>query len=248
MKKSKKAGIIAIALILGLVAFFILMYIITNLTKPEQEKWKDTVVAQSDIKAGTYLTEDNVKSYFKTIKVPEDVYTSESVTDINTLIGSTVTLSLLKNEIIKKGSFSVLSEMQQATSDRYKNCTEVSVSIPDLSRILSGRVRAGEVVDFLVTDGDKNTSKIADNVYISHTYDANGVEIYADDTETAVSILTVLINESDKEAFVAGLSSGNVYISRVIVSESDTDQQTVVYGSSASGTSKPIVKDEELKW
>ena len=55
MKKSKKAGIIAIALILGLVAFFILMYIITNLTKPEQEKWKDTVVAQSDIKAGTYL-------------------------------------------------------------------------------------------------------------------------------------------------------------------------------------------------
>lgn len=229
MKKTKKLGIIVMASLIGIVAFLVLMVIASNITRPEEEKWKEVYVAANNIEKDTLLTESNVNSFFKVVEVPAEVYPDNVVTDKEELLNNTTSCSIKAKEIITANKITYLAEMDYA-QDRFNKCSEIAINLESLDNALAGRVRKGDLIDIVIKCEDGVARKLADNVYVSHTYDSAGVEIVdSTDKATVATVLTILIEEEQKTNIVECLAKGTPSISKVLDKTSWQELETIVY-------------------
>lgn len=227
MTKAKKSGIIIISLLLSLVIFFVLLIVADSMTAPDKTNWKDAYVAVKDIEKGTLISKDDFDEMFVLQKIPTELHASSAISDKKQLIGNTTTRSLSAKEIVTNNKISFLSEMEYA-NDNIEDCTEVSVSFDSLNTSLAGKLRNGDIINLDVVTKNGGPITLAENVYISHAYDSNGIEIIDDEGENTVSTITVLISDADRSNFLSGVAKGSVYVSKLL-GKTKSDAITVVY-------------------
>lgn len=226
MGKSKKVGVTLIAMLIALISFLGLMFVTNAMTTPDKDKWQIVIRAKQDILSGSFITKDNVSTYFDEVKAPDDIVTANTIKKLDDLLGTTANIDISSHTIIQKNFIVEKAEMLHA--ENYENCTEIAIKSDELSAGLAGRVRPGERVDILATNSDGFTYKVADNVYVAHTYDNTGVELFKEDTKTVATLISVLVDTKDKEAFVSGISSSKLYVTKKM-GQTDTEEKATVY-------------------
>ena len=104
ISKNRKILTIVIGLVLTGASFIALTNLSNKMAHPLGTQ--DVIIANTDLKKGTVITEKNLKSSFK-VKENADktVVANNAITDINKLIGTVIEEDISQNEIITKNDF-----------------------------------------------------------------------------------------------------------------------------------------------
>ena len=202
--RESKYGLL-IAALLTAVAVFAIMTYFQRQALADFEK-REVYVAVSDIPRGTVITEDNAASYIAVKSVDAGCIPASALTDYHVLSGMSPEFDIAVGTLLTSGMFTdsdeVLTSMESPVLAGFK--TE------DLSKAVSGVLRAGDRVDIYSTDPETGEGMLlCSDVYVECGYDSSGNP--ASGVDTAV-MFNVYLESSDAQAFYDGLRSGYMYV------------------------------------
>ncbi len=201
-----KLGIYIAALITAAGVFAIMTYL-QRVSLSDFEK-REIYVASTDIPEGVVIDHDNYTDYL-TIKSVDAGCVPEIVFDVSILEnGVTPSFDIEKGTVLTPTMFSGydehLAQMKEPVLAGFK--------ADDLSKVASGVLRAGDIID--IYSGDPVTGEgklLCGDVYIERGYDGSGNEVSAGDSAMMFNIWLESENVAD---FYDGLSSGSLYVVR----------------------------------
>ena len=161
---------------------------------------------------GTVIDSSNVKTYFKVeSKIDNTVVPTSYIKDINEIDKVIVNENIYENEIINKNNF---IEVDSALSNINKP-REISIELDGIGDGVGGILRKGDIVDISISDDQsKQNTTILKNIYIVKALTSDGTEVTRD-SNTPVSIVNIIINESDVNLIESAKNTGNITISKV---------------------------------
>jgi len=205
MKKNIK--ILIIGLLLALVVFSALLAAEYNIMK--KYKQTEVLVAAGSIKQGTLITDDNVKKYFKTILVSDELKTSSVLTDAEKTSGKLAVCNIAEGSIIYKENFK--NEERIAGID---NPAELSVSLNNFSDGVSGTLRKGDYVCMYGKDENTQNTK-AGYYYIKDAFTSAGEKIQPGDTASVASVFTLIVEESEYESVCQFIKNNDIMLVKI---------------------------------
>lgn len=214
LNKQNKRGMISsiafalLALVLTVVVFAGLVYAENALT--DNIVYKEVVVAKSDIPENEIVTEANMNQYFTIKSVNVLDATSDSIANLNPVMGMRTKVALLKDEIVTTKDF---ENIESYTND-IENPIEVSIDIGHIANADAGKLRAGDVVNlsFMYSRTQLNLSADANytsyptvNTITNTNWDEFGDDDFAFDDEEEVDV-------ENKINYAAPTSNDNNYV------------------------------------
>lgn len=210
ISKNRKILTIVIGLVLTGASFIALTNLSNKMAHPLGTQ--DVIIANTDLKKGTVITEKNLKSSFK-VKENADktVVANNAITDINKLIGTVIEEDISQNEIITKNDFI----SKDSILGKIKNRREISIELNTIGDGVGGLLRGGDIVDIYVGDNEtKESTIVLQNVYVDKVLSASGVEV-SKDNETSASIINIIIDESNVALVESAKQRGDLTFSKV---------------------------------
>ena len=195
MKNIKPKSLIISACV-AIVVFIALLFVEKSLLKPNGTV--EGFVAVSDIDKGTVITEENISKLF---------------TEKNNIDGALeVTGAINKGEVVSNNSFI-------SKDDKFKDIddlVEVSFNVSDISQVVGGILRSGDIIDISIIDNNTNESMIVlEDIYVDKAISSDGLQI---DRSSDLSALTIniLVSKDDSEKLNSYLNKGTLRISKNI--------------------------------
>jgi len=213
LKKERKIGVkeLIISIVLALMLFLSLLVIEGKMLN--DYKTSEVIVANHAISKSTQITESNAYLFFSRKEVPSNIIPKTAVVDIKDLIGKVVCDSISDGEIIVDARFSAEEEYLA----KIKNPLEVGMRVSNLSQIVGGTIRKGDLINIFVVDSSTRESVVVlKNVYVSKAFDTSGVEIKDSGSDVESLSLNLYIDSSVEQYFDETIASGTVYISKVL--------------------------------
>lgn len=171
---------------------------------------KNVVMASADIREGVYITQEEVDSYFKEVKVDgsavsENAY--ESLEDLKKK-GFYTGIPLKSGQIMYEGSIKVSDKRL----DKYKSGYETtSFSVANFDKGINGQVREGAIIDIYAVDpATDELTLFVENVYVAAAFDSSGAKIETDEG-VAVSY-TVYVKPYEVEDMNKAINYGEIHI------------------------------------
>lgn len=208
--KKKNFGKVVVSLIIAIVLFVALLFIESKVIAPNGTT--NVVIAISDIDKGVVITSENVNTYFKEKEnVDGELEVSNSIKSLNELVDTKVNSNINKGEVISQNDIldkdNILADIQDPI--------EVSLKVEDISQMVGGTIREGDIIDISVVDAISLENKsVLSNVYINKAFGADGAEISRDNT-TSVLVVNVIISKQDEAILNSSLETGVVRISKI---------------------------------
>ncbi len=208
--KKKNFGKVVISLIIAIILFVALLFIESKVIAPNGTT--NVVIATSDIDKGVVITSENVNTYFKEKEnVDGELEVSNSIKSLDELIDTKVNSNINKGEVVSQNDVldkeSILADIQEPI--------EVSLKVEDISQMVGGTVREGDMIDISVVDEISLENKaVLSNVYVNKAFGADGAEISRDNT-TSVLVVNVIISKEDEAILNSSLETGVVRISKI---------------------------------
>lgn len=214
MKLGKKSGII-ISLILSIIVFFCLIVFQRTLIAPEGTT--DIYIAKGKIEKGTVIKEENIATLFEKVEdvnnkaVIEGAFHNED--ELNNLLDKVASEDILKGEMISEERF-IDKDSIFANND---NIIEVSISSGDISEIVGGILREGDLINISMIDPvTKESKRILENIYIDKAFSVDGTKINKNDDTMAAARINVLLTSAEDEAKLnTAISLEGVKVSKV---------------------------------
>ena len=184
----------------------------------ESYQTKQVVVATKDIQSGAKINADDLNKYFKIIEVNKDCVTESfySMNELQSWIAEKgailLNYSLKKNEIIYADKFSCVDEKVK----EYENPVEVGVKVNSFEYCVGGILRTGDIVDLCVFNTDTGLEERLEDVLILKAFDAGGLEILPENTESVSVAFNIMMEQSEFDRFNSAFNNGTIRITKKV--------------------------------
>lgn len=210
MKNIKPKSLIISACV-AIVVFIALLFVEKSLLKPNGTV--EGFVAVSDIDKGTVITEENISKLFtEKNNIDGALEVSGAVKTKDELINKVAKENINKGEVVSNNSFI-------SKDDKFKDIddlVEVSFNVADISQVVGGILRSGDIIDISIIDNNTNESMIVlEDIYVDKAISSDGLQI---DRSSDLSALTIniLVSKDDSEKLNSYLNKGTLRISKNI--------------------------------
>lgn len=210
MKNIKPKSLIISACV-AIVVFIALLFVEKSLLKPNGTV--EGFVAVSDIDKGTVITEENISKLFtEKNNIDGALEVSGAVKTKDDLINKVAKENINKGEVVSNNSFI-------SKDDKFKDIddlVEVSFNVSDISQVVGGILRSGDIIDISIIDNNTNESMIVlEDIYVDKSISSDGLQI---DRSSDLSALTIniLVSKDDSEKLNSYLNKGTLRISKNI--------------------------------
>ena len=210
MKNIKPKSLIISACV-AIVVFIALLFVEKSLLKPNGTV--EGFVAVSDIDKGTVITEENISKLFtEKNNIDGALEVTGAVKTKDDLINKVAKENINKGEVVSNNSFI-------SKDDRFKDIddlVEVSFNLSDISQVVGGILRSGDIIDISIIDNNTNESMIVlEDIYVDKAISSDGLQI---DRSSDLSALTIniLVSKDDSEKLNSYLNKGTLRISKNI--------------------------------
>lgn len=208
-KGEKKFGKIAISLIISIILFVGLLVLESNITSPNGKV--EVVKAVNNIKEGTVIDENNKDSLFEVVTVDGSLDFETVLRNTDELVGRIIDTEIKKGEIISSERLidkdSVLGKIE--------NPVETSVRVTDISQVVGGILREGDIIDISVVNSTTTENeKVLEGVYVSKAFSSDGTEV---DRNSEMSVLTVniIVSPEDEAKLNQAIELGTIRVSKM---------------------------------
>lgn len=208
-KGEKKFGKIAISLIISIILFVGLLVLESNITSPNGKV--EVVKAVNNIKEGTVIDENNKDSLFEVVTVDGSLDFETVLRNTDELVGGIIDTEIKKGEIISSKRLidkdSVLGKIE--------NPVETSVRVTDISQVVGGILREGDIIDISVVNSTTTENeKVLEGVYVSKAFSSDGTEV---DRNSGMSVLTVniIVSPEDEAKLNQAIELGTIRVSKM---------------------------------
>ena len=205
-KGEKKFGKIAISLIISIILFVGLLVLESNITSPNGKV--EVVKAVNNIKEGTVIDENNKDSLFEVVTVDGSLDFETVLRNTDELVGRIIDTEIKKGEIISSKRLidkdSVLGKIE--------NPVETSVRVTDISQVVGGILREGDIIDISVVNSTTTENeKVLEGVYVSKAFSSDGTEV---DRNSGMSVLTVniIVSPEDEAKLNQAIELGTIRV------------------------------------
>ena len=210
MKNIKPKSLIISACV-AIVVFIALLFVEKSLLKPNGTV--EGFVAVSDIDKGMVITEENISKLFtEKNNIDGALEVSGAVKTKDELINKVAKENINKGEVVSNNSFI-------SKDDKFKDIddlVEVSFNVSDISQVVGGILRSGDIIDISIIDNNTNESMIVlEDIYVDKAISSDGLQI---DRSSDLSALTIniLVSKDDSEKLNSYLNKGTLRISKNI--------------------------------
>ncbi|MBS5926821.1 MAG: SAF domain-containing protein [Clostridium paraputrificum] len=210
MKNIKPKSLIISACV-AIVVFIALLFVEKSLLKPNGTV--EGFVAVSDIDKGTVITEENISKLFtEKNNIDGALEVTGAVKTKDELINKVAKENINKGEVVSNNSFI-------SKDDKFKDIddlVEVSFNVSDISQVVGGILRSGDIIDISIIDNNTNESMIVlEDIYVDKAISSDGLQI---DRSSDLSALTIniLVSKDDSEKLNSYLNKGTLRISKNI--------------------------------
>ena len=210
MKNIKPKSLIISACV-AIVVFIALLFVEKSLLKPNGTV--EGFVAVSDIDKGTVITEENISKLFtEKNNIDGALEVTGAVKTKDELINKVAKENINKGEVVSNNSFI-------SKDDKFKDIddlVEVSFNVSDISQVVGGILRSGDIIEISIIDNNKNESMIVlEDIYGDKAISSDGLQI---DRSSDLSALTIniLVSKDDSEKLNSYLNKGTLRISKNI--------------------------------
>ena len=210
MKNIKPKSLIISACV-AIVVFIALLFVEKSLLKPNGTV--EGFVAVSDIDKGTVITEENISKLFtEKNNIDGALEVTGAVKTKDELINKVAKENINKGEVVSNNSFI-------SKDDKFKDIddlVEVSFNVSDISQVVGGILRSGDIIDISIIDNNTSESlSVLEDVYVDKAISSDGLQI---DRSSDLSALTIniLVSKDDSEKLNSYLNKGMLRISKNI--------------------------------
>lgn len=212
---------ITIMLISFICAVFVFVAIIVLQNKILNPNGKEEVYfAKKNISQNTIITKSNISSYFNRKLVSKD-----NLIDSPAIEQYQIIQKYVKNDIIKGEEIS--TQKLDDVSKRLKpiqNLREYSLKFDDISQVVGGTLREGDVIDLILTQNASENSEHKTltetelkNVVISKAFTADGKRISRENSDNyTATVLNLYISAEDAHKLDNAISQGKVKAIKVL--------------------------------
>jgi pilus assembly protein CpaB len=151
-KKPSAGGIILAAVILGLIAAYMIYRLESNREKQAKEHWIPVVVAREDIPSRTKVTSDMVTL----MPYPKDLLTPGAVQDRKEVEGRVTLVRLKAKEQIRSSDLLAEGQTPSLSYDIPVGMRAIAIGASEISAV-GNQVKPGDHVDVLATYSEPNT-------------------------------------------------------------------------------------------
>ena len=210
MKNIKPKSLIISACV-AIVVFIALLFVEKSLLKPNGTV--EGFVAVSDIDKGMVITEENISKLFtEKNNIDGALEVTGAVKTKDELINKVAKENINKGEVVSNNSFI-------SKDDKFKDIddlVEVSFNVSDISQVVGGILRSGDIIDISIIDNNTSESlSVLEDVYVDKAISSDGLQI---DRSSDLSALTIniLVSKDDSEKLNSYLNKGTLRISKNI--------------------------------
>lgn len=166
--------------------------------------------ADTDIKRGTVLNEDNVSEYVTTKSVSKDeIEEGSAYTDVSELYNMTVNRNIEKGSVLRKIDCVPYVDPSSGMSEP----VVAGLKANEAAQFISGKVTKGDRVNISVTNTVTGECEILlENAYVCGAFNSDGTEA---DEEGCAMMINILIEKSAEKTFYEKLHTGTLRISRI---------------------------------
>jgi len=207
--KVSKIKSISITLILVIALFITMLTIEKKLLKPNGSF--NGLIAIDDIAKGTLITENNINNLFKEKSdIDGELEVSGVAKTKEELLNFIANENLNKGEIISSNSFisknSILKDI--------KDPVETSFNVSDISQVVGGTLREGDLIDISVVDSNTNeNTEVLRSVYVEKAISSDGKEIDRSSDLSAITI-NVIVSSKDEQRLNNYINKGLLRVSK----------------------------------
>lgn len=204
--KNKKTGIwlstLALALLSAIVVYVLLLNIEKNLLTGYE---KETIWAvKAEFPEGKKIVEDEMEVYFEQVEMDKKLIPLDVIREVKDYVGYTASIQLGKGTVICQTMF---SDSVQISSDM-ESPVLVGCKAEDLSQVVSGTLRAGDIINIYTINEEGIARLIWREVMVYQTFDSAGNEIMGDDTDSTTLRVNLILEEEQIELFYTELAQG----------------------------------------
>jgi len=204
-KKPGAGGIILAAVILGLIAAYMIYRLESNREKQAKEHWIPIVVAREDIPARTKVTSDMVTL----MPYPKDLLTSGAVQDRKEVEGRVTLVRLKAKEQIRSSDLLAEGQTPSLSYDIPDGMRAIAIAASEISAA-GNAVKPGDHVDILATYSEPNTHQETTQVILQNVL---VLAVNKGETETqgkagANSSMTLAVKPEEAELLTAADRAG----------------------------------------
>ncbi len=245
MKKKKRIYRILLSFLLAAAAFVGLLLFEKSRETPVITK--EVVCALKDVPEGTEFTKDNLTAYFKISSVDETYLgNNPGILKVEELTGMVSKVALKAGTILQKDWFL----NQKAMEAMMVEPVRLSLKAEDLSRMVGGTLRAGDFADFYFYEEETRQASLCfKGVYVDEALDSSGQPVQRGEKERVASMITILLEEQDVEAFCEHLNHGEIYAAkcekRETVYEKIEEEIQITEGESHAETNTQAKKEAQ---
>ena len=199
-----RLGIFIAALITAAGVFAVMTYL-QRQALSDFEKM-EVYVAASDIPRGVVLSEENAEMYLAIKSVDAGSVPDDAALCTDSIIGLSPLYDIGKGTLLTENMFAspddLLGVMEKPILAGFRT--------DDLSKAVSGSLRAGDMIDIYSTDPETGEGfLLCGNVYVESGYDGSGNRV--SDDRPAV-MFNIYLESADAAGFYEGLASGSLYV------------------------------------
>lgn len=163
------------------------------------------------IASGTVINENNASKYFELKEIPKDMQVENAVTGYEQLIGMQATEDMYENQIVLSSSFKNIDELLDGITDP----VEVSVKAGDLSQIVGGILREGDLIDISVVNEEGKNESILNAVYVAKAFNSSGEKLEKNsETASTAMIVNIIISKADEQLLNEKIQNGIIRIAK----------------------------------
>ena len=203
------AKIIVIPLLITTVLVAAIYLAMDKLTEKEA-LLKTVVVAAKDIAVNSYITPDEVDSYFKEIQVDEGAVGNSAYQSVKQLKekGFYTSIPVATGQFLYKGSI----KETDANLDKYKSGYEVtSIAVSNFDKGVNGELREGAIIDVYAVDPTTDELTLfASDLYVAAAFDTSGNKLVTD--EGVAQSFTVYVKSDEVERLNQAINYGEIHI------------------------------------
>ncbi|MCR4792832.1 MAG: SAF domain-containing protein [Lachnospiraceae bacterium] len=205
-KRGIRYGLFASAIIMSAGVFAVMTYL-QKQALSDYEK-KEVYVAANDIPRGCVITNENLSEYMVLKSIEAGCVTDRSLTTAGEVCGLSPVYDISAGTILTGSMFTSSTEEM----NRMDAPVLAGFRTDDLSRAVSGVLRAGDRIDIYCSDPVSGEGRLlCENVYVESGYDSSGNAVR--DPSVAV-MFNVYLESEQAESFYEGLMSGSLYVVR----------------------------------
>ncbi len=206
----KKFGKILLLLVSAIVIFIALLYVESSILHPNGTG--TVLLVKESIGENTVITNENIDTYVKEKEnVDGELLLEEGISNKKDLVNKIANREIKKGEIISNDKFTNKDDILSTI----ENPIEISIKANDISQLVGGILREGDLVNVSVIDTTtKENDSVLINAYVDKTFSTDGTIIKRGDSTPAIS-MNLIIDSKYESKVNSALANGSVRISKI---------------------------------